>query len=97
MKSNFRPSPMRVREARLAAHRSDDGVAFLPDPSATDQRGALIKTDVEFFAEEFIASATTGEQVAMDAGDEAVEEELGGPFLDLDDVEGEEDEGDPRI
>ncbi len=32
----------------------------------------------------------------MDAGDEAVDEELGGPFLDLDDVESEEN-GDPRI
>ncbi len=71
----------RVRDARAAAHRSDDGDAFLPDPSATDRHNVLV--DGESFAEEFIASATGGEQVEMDAQDEVVEEEWGGPFLEL--------------
>jgi hypothetical protein len=87
---------MHVREARAAAHRSDNGEAFLPDPTATEQHGALTKTDVEFFAEEFIASATAGEQVEMEAGDEVVEEEWGGPFLELDALEGDDTEAIPE-
>src|SRR5689334_3916544 len=86
MNSNLK-NPMRVREARAAAHRPDNGEAFLPDPTATEKHGVLTHTDVEFFAEEFIASATTGEQVEMEAGDEVIEEEWGGPFLELDMVE----------
>jgi hypothetical protein len=79
----------RVRYARAAAHRSDDGEAFLPDPSNTGSHIALGGTDVESFAEEFIASATAGEPVEMDAQDEVVEEEWGGPFLELDAETGE--------
>lgn len=74
----------RVREARAAAHRPDDGEAFLPDPTTRDRHNALADSDVESFAEEFIASATTGEPVVADAEDEVVEEEWGGPFLELD-------------
>ncbi len=74
----------RVRDARAAAHRPDDGEAFLPDPSATGSHIALGGTDGESFAEEFIASATAGEPVEMDAQDEVIEEEWGGPFLDVD-------------
>ena len=72
----------RVRDARAAAHRPDDGEAFLPDPSTTRSHIALGGTDGESFAEEFIASATAGEPVEMDAQDEVVEEEWGGPFLE---------------
>lgn len=75
----------RVREARAASHRSDDGVAFLPDPSDTNRRVPVAAMgDGESFGEEFIASATAGEPVEMDAQDEVVEEEWGGPFLELD-------------
>src|SRR4051812_2764263 len=95
MNSNLK-SPMRLRDARAAAHRSDDGAAFLPDPSATNEHGVLTKTDVEFFAEEFIASATAGEQVEMEAGDEVIEEEWGGPFLDLPAFEDDDGEAIPE-
>jgi hypothetical protein len=74
----------RVREARAAAHRPDDGEAFLPDPTQSEDHNPLGNTDAESFAEEFIASATAGEPVEMDAADEVVEEEWGGPFLELD-------------
>jgi hypothetical protein len=94
MNSNLK-NPMRVREARAAAHRPDNGDAFLPDPTAKAEHGALTNTDVEFFAEEFIASATAGEQVEMEAGDEVVEEEWGGPFLELDALEGDDTEAIP--
>lgn len=79
----------RVRDARAAAHRPDDGEAFLPDPRNTSSHIALGGTDGESFAEEFIASATAGEPVEMDAQDEVVEEEWGGPFLELDADSGE--------
>jgi hypothetical protein len=74
----------RVRDARAAAHRPDGGEAFLPDPTTKDRHNALADTDGESFAEEFIASATAGEPVEMEAQDEVVEEEWGGPFLELD-------------
>jgi hypothetical protein len=95
MNSNLK-NPMRVREARAAAHRPDNGDAFLPDPTAKSEHGVLTSTDVEFFAEEFIASATAGEQVEMEAGDEVVEEEWGGPFLELDPLEGDDAEAIPE-
>lgn len=88
MNSNSKQAE-RVREARAAAHRPDDGEAFLPDPSASRSHIALGGTDGESFAEEFIASATAGEPVEMDAQDEVIEEEWGGPFLELDSDAGE--------
>lgn len=74
----------RVREARAASQRSDDGVAFLPDPGGRAKHTVASMGDGESFGEEFLASATGGEPVEMDAQDEVVEEEWGGPFLELD-------------
>ncbi len=70
-----------VRAARQR-RRLDSGDAFLPDPT---EGGAerYPKNDAEGFAEEYVASATTGESVEMDAQDEVVEEEIGGPFVDV--------------
>jgi hypothetical protein len=89
-------NPKQGRPPRIPAHpvvrnhRPDDGQAFLPDPTLTNRHNALADSDVESFAEEFIASATAGEPVEMDAQDEVIEEEWGGPFLELDaDAEGE--------
>jgi hypothetical protein len=80
--ANELPADPTLRARRKAMHRSDDGEAFLPDPS---RRGAHITaTDAESFGEEFVASATGGEPVQSDAADEVVEEEEGGPFLELD-------------
>ena len=70
-----------VREARASAERHDDGEAFLPDP--TGKHNPLVATEGESFAEEFIASALAGEAVEMEAQDEVVDEEWGGPFLEL--------------
>ena len=74
----------RVREARAASRRSDDGTAFLPDPTGLPPYDVRSMADGESFGEEFVASATAGEPVEMDAQDEVVEEEWGGPFLELD-------------
>lgn len=71
-----------IREARASANRPDDGEAFLPDSAG--KHNSLVATDGESFAEEYIASALGGEPVEMDAADEVVEEEWGGPFLELD-------------
>ncbi len=79
----------RVREARAASQRSDDGVAFLPDPGARAKHTVASMGDGESFGEEFIASATAGEPVEMDAQDEVVEEEWGGPFLELEAADGD--------
>src|SRR5690606_17247304 len=67
--------------------RPDSGDAFLPDPTDPTSRGGRgprASDDAEWFAEEYIASATTGEPVAEDARDEIRDDEEGGPFLELD-------------
>lgn len=76
-----------VRAVRQVS-RPDGGDAFLPD---TVRYGAdrFPITDAEEFGEEFVASATMGESVEMDAQNEVIEEEIGGPFVE---VEGEEEE-----
>ncbi|MEA2752369.1 MAG: hypothetical protein QOI41_6512 [Myxococcales bacterium] len=79
----------RVRDARAASQRPDDGTAFLPDPTDGGRHTVAQMADGESFGEEYIASATAGEPVDMDAQDEVVEEEWGGPFLELD-SEGED-------
>jgi hypothetical protein len=76
------PNDPTVRARRQAMNRPDDGEAFLPDPT---RRGAHITAmDAESFGEEFVASATGGEPLQQEALDEVVEEEEGGPFLELD-------------
>jgi hypothetical protein len=58
----------------------DDGAAFVPD-----FRAGFIEIsdgDVEAFGEEFIASATSGEDIGELARDESYMEELGGFVVD---------------
>jgi hypothetical protein len=57
----------------------DNGDAFIPDVARSHKR---LKDDAaESFAEEFIASVTSGEFVGEDARDEMSAEERGGPIL----------------
>jgi hypothetical protein len=60
--------------------RSDDGNAFIPDPEG----GPARTTDdlAENLAEEFLQSATRGNDAYEDALDEVVPEEIGGPFVE---------------
>jgi hypothetical protein len=60
--------------------RSDDGNAFFPDPEG----GPAHTSDdlAENMAEEFLQSATSGENVSEEAMDQVVAEELGGPFVE---------------
>lgn len=62
--------------------RPDDGNAFLPDTTGTHER--LRAADAESDAEEFVASALTGEDIREDTRDEVVDDEEGGPFIVLD-------------
>ena len=76
------PEDPTVRALRRQARRTDTADAFLPDP----EDGTMIEADdAESFAEEFIATATTGESVEMDALDEVSPDEDGGPYLELSD------------
>jgi hypothetical protein len=60
--------------------RSDDGNAFMPDPEGGPAR---IKDDLaESLAEEFISSATEGNETADEVLDGIVPEEIGGPFVE---------------
>jgi hypothetical protein len=74
------------------AGRPDAGEAFMPDPRE-EHLGVLPADDAESFAEEFIASATMGQSIVEDARDEVSDDEVGGPFLELEaESEAEEDE-----
>ncbi len=60
--------------------RQDDADAFVPDPSVHHRR---VKDDLaEELAEDFLRSATSGEEAAQEAFDEVVPEEEGGPFVE---------------
>jgi hypothetical protein len=61
--------------------RPDGADAFVPDPQG--EHGPLPADDAESFAEEFIASATSAEPVEMEAQDEVVDDEVGGPFVGI--------------
>lgn len=63
--------------------RPDDGNAFVPD--TTGQARAMPVPDAEAFAEEFIDAATRAGPVELEAEDEVLPEEVGGPFIFLDD------------
>ena len=67
--------------ARRANERSDTADAFLPDPLS----GAPSRTSddlAEHLAEDFVRSATTGEDAEDESMDQLVPEEYGGPFVE---------------
>jgi hypothetical protein len=79
--------------------RRDDGNAFLPDPGQ-GARSSAPDDLAEVLGEEYVASATAGEDVNEDVRDEIVPEELGGPFVEAaaqtelaDDVDASNPEG----
>jgi hypothetical protein len=62
------------------AHRTDDADAFLPDPS--DDGPAHANDDLaEVLAEDFLESATRGNDVYEDELDRSLPDEVGGPFV----------------
>lgn len=63
--------------------RVDDGNAFLPDIADAEPGMTSSAADAEFFGEEYIGAATTGESQSETARDEVVDEEEGGPFIVL--------------
>jgi hypothetical protein len=76
--------------------RSDDANAFIPDPGS----GPAHTSDdlAENLAEQFLESATSGEERGEEALNEFQEEEEGGPFVDSspeDEFALDEDESNP--
>lgn len=72
--------PRTHERLRERAARSDDANAFIPDPE--DGRAVIPDDLAETLAEEFVRSATTGEDTGDEALDVVVPEELGGPFVE---------------
>ncbi len=69
--------------ARSVGKRSDPGTAFLPDPYDRTRPPARAGDPLaESLAEEFLASATSAEEIGEDDRDEVQPEELGGPFTE---------------
>lgn len=60
--------------------RSDTADAFLPDPM--DGRAHTNDDLAEGLAEDFVRSATTGEDAEDETAEEVVPEEYGGPFVE---------------
>lgn len=62
----------------------DDGKAFLPDPYQPNTRDRAVTRDslAENLAEEFLTSATSGEDSMQDNRDATSLEEVGGPFVE---------------
>jgi hypothetical protein len=77
--------------------RTDTADAFLPDP---DGSGATHTSDdlAETLAEDFVRSATTGEDAEDETVEQVVPEEYGGPFVETTPAEEfgmDEDESNP--
>jgi hypothetical protein len=68
------------RDAKKHAGRSDDGNAFLPDPGG----GPAVAGDdlADEIAEDFLTSATSGEEAGESIRDALVPEDYGGPFVE---------------
>lgn len=64
------------KQARSSSTRTDSGFAFLPEPTMGIRSAKT--ADAEFFGEEFVASALTGESVNEDIRDEVLADEEGG-------------------
>jgi hypothetical protein len=65
--------------------RTDDGKAFLPDPyerNTRDHRAVTRDSLADVLAAEYIASATSAEEVSQENRDELSLEEVGGPFVE---------------
>jgi len=77
--------PVRKRRARKAAGggalppRSDDANAFIPDPGEGPARTGDDLADL--LAEDFVESATRGNEVLEDDLDQPLSDEIGGPFV----------------
>jgi len=74
----------KMRNWKRRPLRRDGGDAFLPDPAS----GTFITVfEAESVAEEFIASVTSADYVLEDARNELSVEEIGGPFIEDEDLE----------
>ena len=67
------------RAVRAQRARSDDGNAFIPDPA--DGPAHASDDLAEALAEDFIEAATRGNDVLEDDLDQALPDEVGGPFV----------------
>ena len=78
-----RPAPSPVEPPpHVRRGRSDDGTAFMPDPSPADGVPARIDDSLaENLAEEFVEAVTGGDDPVEEALEAVVPEELGGPFV----------------
>jgi hypothetical protein len=75
----------KMRNLKRRPSRRDGGDAFLPDPAS----GTFITVpaDAESVAEEFIASITSADYVLEEARNELSIDEIGGPFLEDEQLE----------
>jgi hypothetical protein len=80
-KTGGRSNGVTARPLHHGRHeRTDDGNAFIPDPEGGPARTS--DDLAENMAEEFLESATRGNDAYEDALDEVVPEEIGGPFIE---------------
>jgi hypothetical protein len=86
-RAQSRKAPDREPARARAQKRSDDAEAFVPDPAGADPAGrngrARAREDdlAELLAEDFVESATRGNEVLEDDLDRTLPDEVGGPFV----------------
>jgi len=70
------------KRTKRQPERSDNANAFVPVP---EQHGGPVDDDLaEYLGENFLASATGGDDSGDALQDDVVTEELGGPFIETD-------------
>ena len=70
----------RRKKRGRAERRSDPGGAFIPEPD--DGPVVANESVAETLGQEYLSSATSGEEVTPERRDEVQPEELGGPFVE---------------
>jgi len=77
-----RKAPTRQPATARAPKRSDDAEAFLPDPPDSEGGRPSGRDDLaELLAENFVESATRGNEAFEDDLERALPDEVGGPFV----------------
>jgi hypothetical protein len=74
----------KTRGLKHRPFRRDGGDAFLPDPG---NGSVIVAADAEAAAEEFIAAVTSADFVLEDARNELSIDEIGGPFIEDEELE----------
>lgn len=73
-----------IKETRHGRRREDNADAFIPDPEDGYNPSHIKDEIAETLAENYVQSATSAEESAVEGLDRVAPEEVGGPFVETD-------------